>query len=291
MTGSPTNVNNLDTLIDELEREVAEGPREAERETDLLARLSELQQSLESLEESLRDGPVDTAFEELATAMNRSVRLDSFADAVERRDFDTAAAELGEWNASAHTPTEKQALAEQLNEAIPDLDGTVAESARMMHAGLTQDDSRQVAEGQSILSTELQQRAEQLQVAAMLAEQQVRLAGAKGISHSGGDGVAPSDRERSTWGAGDAGDPLIDDTASLQSIRQREVISGTQSDGVAGDRQQVETDELVGTARRTFQERAERYERDVAAALRSESLPLSDRQTIRRYFQAIRTTP
>jgi hypothetical protein len=122
-----------------------------------------------------------------------------------------------------------------------------------------------------------------------LGVQLARLAESKGNSTKNG-GLARNKQSRpsNSWGRGTASNPLFgDDATQIDSTRRQEQITGVAGKGPS-EREVTHSPEGRETATRQAREVYNQYRKQAEDVLRSETLPLGHRQTIRQYFEAIR---
>ncbi len=106
-------------------------------------------------------------------------------------------------------------------------------------------------------------------------------------SCNGGNCVAKTNSPSNNWGLGASGKPLGEEATSIDSVRNRQDITGTQGDGPS-EKAVFHAPDGRQQAARTYRQKYEKFRKMSEAVLQSEPLPLGHRQTIRRYFESIR---
>jgi hypothetical protein len=99
--------------------------------------------------------------------------------------------------------------------------------------------------------------------------------------------VAKSDSPSQSAGMGVSGKPLGDKSTEIQSTRQQEQLTGTQGEGPS-ETEILQAPEGQQQAARQYAARYNKFRREAEAVLNSEPLPMSHRETVRTYFEAIR---
>jgi hypothetical protein len=89
------------------------------------------------------------------------------------------------------------------------------------------------------------------------------------------------------WGLAASGNELGERTPNLGS-KQEMRLTGKQSEEGETEIENTQTPEGKEDARRAYRESYAKYRKISEAVLESEPIPLGHRQTIRRYFEAIR---
>jgi hypothetical protein len=163
----------------------------------------------------------------------------------------------------------------------------LAEATDELGKSLLDQDRESFQAATNQLATFSRQLALRSAVASQLNSQLNRLTEAKAFSLSGGKSARRSEQPRQTWGRGSDGNPFSEQATSLETKRQRENITGTAGEGPT-ERELTRTLQGEQTATRDYQQVYQEYRRQAEDALLHEDLPLSHRQTIRDYFEAIR---
>jgi len=293
LSGMPApEVKRLRQLTESVRTKVQEfkDPRQSKRQA--LQKLSELQSDLSAARDQLDPSKVEQQLQGVARAMAASEELAPVAESLERKDFQQAARELEAADPRRLDPEKSEQLAEELKEAGKALreegNDALADAVDSLRDATQQADEDAARQLAMPLTQQLQQQAMRAELAQQLASQIEMMSEAKAMSRDGGKNTARSDEDRDTWGQGDAGKPEGEATAALETVRQREELTGQQGAGPS-QTQRVEQDvEEPEQSRRPIQPPPAEYERMAEEALRKESLPLSHRQTIRNYFRSIR---
>jgi hypothetical protein len=124
-----------------------------------------------------------------------------------------------------------------------------------------------------------------------LACQLNRLAECKGCCqgqcNNPGSTVAKSTKPSTNAGRGVSNQPYGEEKTKLDGKRREENLTGTPGDGPS-ERETLATAEARQDAARSYRERYVEYRKQMEEVLDSEPLPLGHRETVRKYFEAIR---
>jgi hypothetical protein len=297
LTGIPaTEAKLLRDLSARVTQHVEQLSERGRQPHEMLQRLSQIQLDLTAAAEKFDTARIDQSLQQLGAALSHAGDLQPVQEAIEKRDLQQAAEQLESLNPSTLSDVEAKTVAEELQsveQAMRNADQKVwADAIEMLRDGISQQDDQTAQRGGRQLAQQIRQHATMQAIAADLNQQMAGLAEAKGMSRHGGDNTELSNESRQTWGRGNAGDPLQGQSPQLTTQRIRETLQGVQGEG-ASDREQVESIDRQArsgdeTAERAYQQVHGEFERAAEEALRRDPLPLGHRQTIRRYFKAIR---
>ncbi len=259
---------------------------------ELLATLSDMQRIAEQSLSELDPRQAAEALQRIGKALEESPSLQKVAEALEQRQFETAATQLEKLDPEQVDREDAHRVAEQLQDTSEQLqrDGqpAVAKSAEQLAKGLVDQDAEQATAAARQLAKHSRDTAAREQVAAQLARQMALLSDAKGLARSGGKSDRQSDRDKQTFGRGTTGTPFGDDVEqALQTQRRQEALQGDASEGPS-DKQRVRSTESSEQAERPMRQPTASQQRADEAAVLQEDLPLGQRQIIRNYFRAIR---
>ncbi len=293
LTGTPPPDRlALDRTAQEIAGQLEQLQRPGQSPSETLATLSQMQAALSRTLADLDTAQINADLNQLARAIGAAERLESVQKSLADREFEQAATSLESLDLSELSEVERETVAEELRrvvEAYASRDAApLAEGTRSLQAGLQDNSDRLVAEGTQALASRLREQAARMAIQAELENQMVLLAEAKGQGQSGGNDTTPSDRSRETWGRGRAGDPLTGSPSELATTRQREHLTGIQGQEGPSDRQTRRTDQAQGRATLPYRSASRISASSVEQVLSDEAVPLGQRQTIRRYFRAIR---
>ena len=233
--------------------------------------------------------------QQLGQALETSAALQSIGQSLQEPNLRAAAEQLEALDPKQITPQDAQTLAESLQPLGKKMQSEgrqeLGAATEQLGQALQNQDDAQMTDAASQLASLSEQYALRLALANKLSNQSHQLAEAKAFSLSGGKDSSRSDQPRQTWGRGTAGDPLVGDSTSLASQRQREEISGMAGEGPS-QREVIRSDEgRREQAARAYGATYSEFRRQAENVLQHEPLPLGHRQLIRQYFEAIRPTP
>ncbi len=112
-------------------------------------------------------------------------------------------------------------------------------------------------------------------------------ADAEGEGNKSGEGDGNKSKPSSQWGTGKDNDPLGDPT-KIAAKRQQEQLTGKLGETGDSESQTSSSPQGKDTAKASYKQVHERYQKLSESVLETEPLPPGQRQTIRKYFQSIR---
>ena len=125
----------------------------------------------------------------------------------------------------------------------------------------------------------------------MLKKQNGKLAESKSNVQDNGQNSGNKLANRPSRNAGRGTNETVQGTrTALDAKREEQKIQGQKGDQGDGDTEKISTTEADDHAKRDLKEVYHKYRKLSDAVLESEDIPLGHRQTIRRYFEAIRPT-
>ncbi len=283
----------LEQLIEELEQKIEDLDSEALDESDLLATLSEMEQSLAEAREALQLDMTDAVMKALAAALRPSDALREAAKAIEAEDYDEAGEQLASIDPAAVSDKQRRAVADNLKKMVsklkPGQQGQLSDTISQLAEGLESKNESQCKQCLSKLASACKTQGQCKKIGNCMACQLNRLAQCKSQcrGQSAGNGVAKSDSPSQSAGSGASGQPLGEQATSINSVRQEQQLSGAQSDGPS-ETEILQAPEGEQQAARQYAARYNRFRKEAEAVLDSEPLPMGHRETVRTYFEAIR---
>ena len=285
----------LEELIKELEERLKEMDSETLDEADLLAKLSEMEQSLAEARESLQVELSDTMMKALAAAMKPSDMMKQAAEAIEAEKYDRASEELAAMDPDKMGDKQRRAVADNLKKMVSKLKpaqlGQLSESIGELAEGLESKNQSQCKMCLAKLASACKKQSQCKKIGQCMSCQLRRLSQCKSQCRSQCQGkcnnVAKSDSPSQTAGKGASGQPLGDRTPKIDSIRNEEHVSSTQSQGPS-ETEILQSPEGEQNAARLYAAKYDKFKREAEAVLNSEPLPMGHRETVRSYFEAIR---
>ena len=285
----------LDALAAEIERQVEAMKGEKVDQREALANLSQMQQSLaESLNQF---GAEKTAAElkQLAAALQSAEALQPAAELLKAEKYQQAAEQLEKIDASSLSKQERDAVAADLKKLRESekqgKQSEVMESAELMQQGLEKNDAAQFKDGQSKAASAAKKQGAQQSIANNLRTQLNRLSESKSQfqAQAAGGAVQKSTRDSNKVGQAASNKPFGDEATKLDSTRREESLTGVQGEG-SSERETTQSSEGQQDASVSYRNRYTEFRKQMEEVIDSEPLPLSHRQTVRKYFESIRPT-
>jgi hypothetical protein len=264
-------------------------PREA------FAKLSNLENSLQQLQQQLQNPANAKALAEIGEALQLSEDTQPAGKALAEGDFQKAESELQKLNLPEADRQTRRAVAEQLrrvqqqSQQSPQSEQT-GNAAEKMAEGLENNSQQSFQDGAQQLAAQARQQAGKKKMAEMLQQQSESLAAMRADFESQAGNIAQGQGKGGRKaGKGSATDPRGQTVSQSQATAAKELRLKGENSGEG----ESQTETLPGereeqTAEREYRQNLERYESLQESSLDSEPLPPGQKQTIRRYFQLIR---
>ena len=285
----------LEELVKELEERLEEMDSEALDEADLLAKLSEMEQSLAEARESLQIEVSDTMMKALAAAMKPSDMMKQAAEAIEAEKYDQASEKLAAIDPAKLGDKQRRAVADNLKKMVsklkPSQQGQLSDSIGELAEGLESKNQSQCKKCLAKLASACKKQSQCRKIGQCMSCQLSRLSQCKSQCRSQCQGkcnnISKSDSPSQSAGKGASGQPLGDRATKIDSIRNQEHLSGMQSQG-ASETEILQSPEGEQNAARQYAAKYDKFKREAEAVLNSEPLPMGHRETVRSYFESIR---
>lgn len=290
-----TDDQELKELAKEMEKALEELKEPNVDQRDALAKLSEMQASVAEAVKALDVAEVDAQLQQLATALEVSEATEAASQALKANQHEKAAEELEKIEASTMSKKEKDALASNLAKLSSELGkgkkGQLGEAVKEMADGLSSENEAKSKEGMCKAAGVCRNQGTKKKISECLACQLNRLAECKGCCQGQcsmpGSSIAKSDKPNNKAGRGVTNNPFGQEKTKLDGKRREENVTGTPGDGPS-ERETLATAEASQDAARSYRERYVEYRKQMEEVLDSEPLPLGHRETVRKYFEAIR---
>jgi len=290
-----TEEPELDELTAKLEELVEELENEAIDERDMMATLSEMEQSIQTAREAMQLEMTDAQMAALAEAIEPSEAMKAAAAALKEGDYDKAAEKLEKIDPENLSDKERRAVADNLKKFLDKLpkgkQGKLSGAAEQMQAGLESKNSSECKDGMCKLAGLCKSQAQAKKIGECMACQLNKLAQCKsecrGSCKNGGKGASKSDSPKNSWGRGATGKANDGNATTIDSTRNEEQLSGQQGDGPSTS-EVIEAPEGDQDAVRQYASKYQKFRSEAEAVLDSEPLPPGHRETVRAYFENIR---
>ncbi|WP_246146507.1 hypothetical protein [Rubripirellula lacrimiformis] len=285
----------IEALVEELAQKLDKMESESLDEADLLATLSEMEQSLAEARESLQLEMTDTMLQALAAAMKPSDAMSQAAKALEAEDYDEASEKLKAIDPSQIGDKQRRAVADNLKKMLsklkPAQQGQLSDSISELAEGLDSKNPSECKKCLSKLASACKKQGQCKKIGNCMSCQLNRLSQCKSECRGQcqSNSVAKSDSPSSKAGQGASGQPLGDQATKLDSVRNEEMLTGQQSEGPS-ETEILQAPEGEQQAVRQLTAKYNKFKREAEAVLDTEPLPMGHRETVRKYFEAIRPT-
>lgn len=276
-------------------------------ERDLLMELSKLEERLETLRAESMENSLEPAAGEMAEAFEGMDQMKALAAALRKADFARAAQlaqeqaeKLGQSGAQVPENAGSAGTQEKMREAAQALEENrqqdAASAMRQIQESAGQENAPKMGEGMKKLGESLSRESTQREARQRMSRQLSQIGACRqclGDGRDMGEGLSLvpklSDGKQGGLQAGTGSDPNREkDPTELDSTRTSEDLSGVAGFGES----EVETFKADAPGKETTRpDRASgfaEYQKLSEEAITDESLPIAYRETLRRYFEAIR---
>lgn len=284
--------DELDKLIEELREKVEEMKQPGVDVREALAKLSEMQEAMQTLAAQYNVAAVDAQLQSLGNALQNAQSLESAGQALAESKYDKAADELEKLDEFQLEKKEAKVLEEKLKKLAEEMAdsgfGALAEAASQIAEGTK--NGGKMRSGTRSLAKEARGQAQKKKISDLLARANDKLSESKCNCQSNNlakfKKLVKSNGPSSTFGMSTSGNGPGDPT-NPDATLQFEQITGQEGDG---DSEVETTHSLEGKqqAARGYSDAYQKYRKLSESVLDSEPIPLGHRQTIRRYFEMIR---
>jgi uncharacterized phage infection (PIP) family protein YhgE len=277
-------VVKLNELIEDM-KEPGVDQREA------LAKLSEMQAAIAAAQAEFNMDVVNAQMQALGQSIAAADALAGAANALQEGDYNKAAEELESIDPASVDRKEAKTVSSELKKVAQKMSdaglGQLSSATSEFCDGLESGESSKCKSGACKLAKLSRTYSLRKAVGECLGCQLAKLGECKGACKNGGMSKNGPQKPSNNWGRGSTGDPFGEEATRIDSTRQRQDIQGTPGEGPS-EREITHAPEGRQTATREYRQNYKEFQKATEEVLRSESLPLGHRQTIRRYFEAIR---
>ncbi|MEL6106098.1 MAG: hypothetical protein AAFU85_08680 [Planctomycetota bacterium] len=285
----------IEELLKELREKVEEMETEIVEENDLMATLSEMEQSLADARDAMQLEWTDATMKALAAAIKPSDELKNAAASMESENYEKASEQLEAVDPSKMGDKQRRAVADNLKKMLAKLDpgqnGQLSENISQLAEGLEKKNSSECKKCLSKLASQCKKQGQCKKIGQCMACQLNRLAECKGQCRgqcNGQSNIAKKSNSPSLKaGRAASGQPLGSEATKINSSRNEEQLTGMQGDGPS-ETEILQAPEGEQQAARKFAGKYDQFKREAEAVLNSEPLPMGHRETVRNYFEAIR---
>lgn len=290
------DAEDVDPEMEELLTELAAGLKELRqphadlRET--LAKLSEMEAVVQEKRQKLKS--LDTAIQlgNIGEALSLSDNMQAAGKAMADGELGKAAAELLKLDLPELTRQTQKAITEKLEQVQQARDSKadrkLKEAVAQTTEGLRDSDHQKFQEGMEGLAGECEKQRRCRKLSDLLNKQWRCLSDCKSECESEIRTAVNSNKPGGTnWGNGKSVNLPRKETPKLNTGNTMNLV-GQKSDSGESDIETMTAHETAQEAIRRYRQQSEKYEQLTESVLESESIPLGQRQTIRRYFEMIR---
>jgi hypothetical protein len=278
----------VEKLVTEMKQALEEMKQPGVDLREALAKLSQMQAALEQQQSKFNIGQVDAELQAVGDALALAESMAEAGKALAAGQLERAAEELEKLDTPKLDRKTEKAIKEKLDALARQMQdsGSSSLSAAVGEAsqGLGGDGSR-FKQGMKRLAGEARKQGKRKRLNDLLRKQCGCLGECKGECEcNGGFGKG---KGGSNWGRGASGNELGEKTPEIGG-KYESRITGRQSEEGEVEVETTHSPEGKQEAQRDYRATYDKYRKISEAVLDSEPIPLGHRQTIRRYFEAIR---
>jgi hypothetical protein len=283
----------VEKLVNELKQALEEMKQPGVDLREALAKLSQMQSVLEHQQAKQNVGEVDAQLQAIGEALALAEALAEAGKALTSNQLEKAAEELEKLELpQLDRQTEKaikeklEALARQMQDSGS---SSLSAAAGDLAKGLGGDGSK-FKQGLKRLAKASRDQGKRKKLTNLLKKQCDCLCECKGDCECESDKIAYANKKGgSNWGRGSSGNELAEQTPKFGGKYETR-LTGRQSDEGETEIETTHSPEGKQQAARDYRATYDKYKKISESVLDSEPIPLGHRQTIRRYFEAIRPT-
>ena len=290
------DAEDVNPEMEELLKELAERLNELRQpDTDLreaLAKLSEMEAALQEKRQQLESPDTAVQLANVGEALSLSDGMQAAGKAMADGELAKAAAELSKLDLPELDRQTQKAIAEKLDEVQQARNGKtnrkLKDAVAQTTEGLRKSDHQKFQEGMEGLASECEKQGRRKKLADLLNKQCRCLSDCKSECESEIRTAANSNKPGGTnWGIGKSGNQPGKEAPKLNTGNKMNLV-GQKSDSGESDIETTTAPEAAQETMRRYHQQSEKYEQLTESVLESESIPLGQRHTIRRYFEMIR---
>jgi hypothetical protein len=281
----------IDTLIKELQAKANEMKEPGVDVREALAKMSEMQAALQAVAAQFNVAATDEQMKAIGEALQSAEALQQAGQALQDGKYEKAAEELAKLENPKLDRKESRAVSDKLQKASESSAQSglkkLSDAAKEMSEGMKNDNPSQCKSGTCKLAECAKKQGNCKKIGDMLKKQCDKLGECKGNCQSNCQGNKMAKNPSLKAGKGTNPD-IQGERTDLAAKRNEEKIQGLKGEQGDSDTETITTPEGNETAKRGIKEVYSKYRKMSDAVLDSEDIPLGHRQTIRRYFEAIR---
>jgi len=281
----------IEKLVTDLKQVVEEMKQPGVDLREALAKLSQMQSAIEQQQSKYNVGQVDADLQAIGQALALSDAFSEAGKALSSNQYEKAADELEKLELPQLDRQTEKAVKEKLDALARQMQdsgsSSLSAAAGDISKGLGGDGTR-FKQGLKRLAKEANGQSKRRKLVNLLKKQCDCLGDCKCDCENATPGYAKG-KGGSNWGLGASGNELAEQTPKFGGHYETR-LTGRQSDEGEIEIETTHSPEGKQDAQRGYRETYDKYRKISEAVLDSEPIPLGHRQTIRRYFEAIRPT-
>ena len=283
----------IDSLIKDLQAK-AEAMKEPGIDVrEALAKLSEMQSALQAVAAQFNVAATDEQMQAIGEALQSAEALQPAGQALQAGEYNKAADELAKLDNPQLDRKESRAVSDKLKKSSANAAQkglkSLSQAAREMAEGIENDNPSQRKDGTSKLADCAKKQGQQKKIGDLLKKQCDKLGECKSNCQNQGSGNRNSLPKNASQQAGKGTNSQIQgERSNLTAKNNRENIQGQKGEQGQSDVETIASQESNEKAQRGYKDVYQKYRKLSDTVLDTEDIPLGHRQTIRRYFEAIR---
>ena len=288
------NDPELESVLKDLARQLTELKTPGLDPTEALAKLSDMEATLQKMQEQVAETSVEAELQEVGEAFSLAEAMAAAGQAMAKGEMEKAAAELSKLEMpELDRKTEKviSEKLEQIQNSKGDQKQSLKESLKKVSESLSSGDKNKFQDGMKSLAGECKKQGQKKKLSDLLQKQSQALSECKSECENEGRSQAKAQAQSNRKGGEKAGKGSADvngDKTAKQKTGSEINLKGEDSGTGDSDTETEKGPEQEQEAVRQYRQNSDKYEALNEAVLESESIPLGHRQTIRRYFEMIR---
>ncbi|MEM8670984.1 MAG: hypothetical protein AAGG48_25875 [Planctomycetota bacterium] len=291
-----TEIPEIKELLEELQEQVEATKEESQDSADVMAKLSEMEQSIADAREAMQISETDAEMKSVAEALSPSEMMRSAAKAMESQQYEDAADQLDGIDPKSLSDSERRAVSSQLKKMVESMSSSnkplskLAKEAQELSEALEKKDASECKECLGKLAGMCRKQSECKKCAQCMAKQLSLLAQCKGQCRGQCDSpfARKSNSPSQKAGSAASGEKTGQNTERAEVGRDRTEVTGQMGDEGESETETLSSPETEATATRGYTQRYNDFRRAAEEVLENEPLPQSHRQTVRDYFESIR---
>jgi hypothetical protein len=281
----------IEKLVNELKDAVQELKEPGVDLREAMAKLSQMQSALELQQSKYNVGQVDADLQAIGQALALAEAFSEAGKALSSNQYEKAADELEKLDLPQLDRQTEKAIKEKLDALARQMQdsgsSSLSAAAGDLSKGLGGDGTR-FKQGLKRLAKDARSQSKRKKLTMLLKKQCDCLGDCKCDCECNTPGYSKA-KGGSNWGLGASGNELAEQTPKFGGHYETR-LTGRQSDEGEIEIETTHSPEGKQQAQRDYRATYDKYRKISEAVLDNEPIPLGHRQTIRRYFEAIRPT-